>query len=306
MKVNAIATSTLSLHFCRDPRNSLGRVHALDAPVEATVLLCLVVALGALPPRYADVVFLDLVLRDLAVRLRLVVALGALIGRVLPLDVLFEGVVFLRLVVAVRALLLINADDVLVGLVQRDAAVRLDPVFAALVVTEPPESIACKLALCCLRVLSTFALYSHPSSVQACQVTPMPCTWTLCTLMWLSFFALYVQLGSGHSCQVTPISCTKALCCLMRLFCFALQAQGSHATQCRCCEWRPCDSSEQFHASSCTHTRQPRTSSTSFLRSPSAQPPPSPPLPRHYPSTLITTCPSSALGISNTSTLSSV
>jgi len=35
------------------------------------------------------------------------------------------------------ALLPVNADVVLVGLVLRDGAVLLDPVFAALVVTEP-------------------------------------------------------------------------------------------------------------------------------------------------------------------------
>jgi len=49
--------------------------------------------------------------------------------------------------------------------------------------------------------------------------------------------------------------------------CTSNQAQGSDATQCRCCESRPCASAGGPYTSSCTHTRQPRTSSTSLPRS---------------------------------------
>jgi len=57
------------------------------------------------------------------------------------LDVLGKYAVLLSLVVAMLALLPLKADVVLHGHVFRDVAVRLGPVFAALVVSEPPERI---------------------------------------------------------------------------------------------------------------------------------------------------------------------
>ena len=60
-------------------------------------------------------------------------------------------------------------------------------------------------------------------------------------------------------------------------------------------------------SSSCTHTRQPRTSSMSLLRSQSSQhPSSSPPQPPSSSSTLTTICPFGTFGIFNTSTLLSV
>ena len=54
------------------PSFSRELVLALDVPVEVVVLLRLVVAVGALLPLYADVVLVGLMLREVAVRLRLV------------------------------------------------------------------------------------------------------------------------------------------------------------------------------------------------------------------------------------------
>jgi len=93
------------------------------------------------------------------------------------LDVLVEVAGMLRLVVAVGALLPLYADVVLVGLVQRDAVVRLGLVFAALVGTEPPEHInivhhgyePLKGALLLCLVLATKLSASMPSYADATQ-----------------------------------------------------------------------------------------------------------------------------------------
>ena len=80
-----------------------------------TLILGLVVTVGALVPLNSDVVETGLVHR--------------------------KGAALLRLVVAVGALFPLYADVVLVGLVRRYVAVRLGPVLAVLVVTEPPEHV---------------------------------------------------------------------------------------------------------------------------------------------------------------------
>jgi len=163
---------------------------------EVAVRLRLVVAMGALAPLYADVVDIGLVHREVAVLLRLVVAMGKLVPR--------------------------QADVVLVGLVLRDVAVRRGPMFAALVVAELPEhiniehggSVLLEGSLQLRLVLATELSASMPTNANA-------------VLMSRSLFALYDQLCSGHSCQETPISCTRALCRLMLPCCFALYSHPS-------------------------------------------------------------------------------
>ena len=169
---------------------------------EVAILLRLVVAVGALVPLYANVVLEGLVLRDLAVRLGPVVAMGAL----LPL----------------------YADVVLVGLVLRYLAVRLGPVFAALVVTEPPAhiysvhhgSVRLKVVLLLRLVLAPELSASMPSDADGMHVGSVFLDAAL-------LLRLVRALCTGHSCQVTPTSCTSALCCLMCCFAFVLYSLPS-------------------------------------------------------------------------------
>jgi len=94
----------------------------------------------ALLPLNARVMDIDLVRREILVRLRLAVAMRARLP--LNADVMLRGLVLRGLVLrglVLRGLVLRGL--VLRGLVLRDVAVPLGPVYAVLVVTEPPELI---------------------------------------------------------------------------------------------------------------------------------------------------------------------